>query len=129
MVLFARSKPSQRKFWYSFGLVFGGIGLISIFFIHNQWLLIFSFVLIGINNLTMNTQPFTLLTEAIDGENSGAYLGLFNTSICLPQIVGVYSQFWTVSIIGSSMPAMLLLAGIMMLLGAVSVKFINAKFE
>ena len=36
-----RSKPSQRKFWYSFGLVFGGIGLISIFFIHNQWLLIF----------------------------------------------------------------------------------------
>ena len=41
----------------------------------------------------MNTQPFTLLTEAIDGENSGAYLGLFNTSICLPQIVASVASF------------------------------------
>ena len=125
----AKSKPSQRKFWYSFGLIFGGLGLISMFFIHNQWLLIISFIFIGINNLTMNTQPFTLLTEAIDGENSGAYLGLFNTSICLPQIVASVVSFALFPLLGSSMPAMLLFAGIMMLLGAISVKFINAKFE
>ena len=124
----AKSKPSQRKFWYSFGLIFGGLGLISMFFIHNQWLLIISFIFIGINNLTMNTQPFTLLTEAIDGENSGAYLGLFNTSICLPQIVASVASFALFPLLGSSMPAMLLFAGIMMLLGAISVKFINAKF-
>ena len=98
------------------------------FFIHNQWLLIISFIFIGINNLTMNTQPFTLLTEAIDGENSGAYLGLFNTSICLPQIVASVVSFALFPLLGSSMPAMLLFAGIMMLLGAISVKFINAKF-
>lgn len=125
----AKSKPSQRKFWYSFGLIFGGLGLISMFFIHNQWLLIISFIFIGINNLTMNTQLFTLLTEAIDGENSGAYLGLFNTSICLPQIVASVVSFALFPLLGSSMPAMLLFAGIMMLLGAISVKFINAKFE
>ena len=111
----AKSKPSQRKFWYSFGLIFGGLGLISMFFIHNQWLLIISFIFIGINNLTMNTQPFTLLTEAIDGENSGAYLGLFNTSICLPQIVASVVSFALFPLLGSSMPAMLLFAGIMML--------------
>ena len=85
------------------------------FFIHNQWLLIISFIFIGINNLTMNTQPFTLLTEAIDGENSGAYLGLFNTSICLPQIVASVVSFALFPLLGSSMPAMLLFAGIMML--------------
>ena len=62
----AKSKPSQRKFWYSFGLIFGGLGLISMFFIHNQWLLIISFIFIGINNLTMNTQPFTLLKQLME---------------------------------------------------------------
>lgn len=126
----AKSKPSQKEnSGIVFGLIFGGLGLISMFFIHNQWLLIISFIFIGINNLTMNTQPFTLLTEAIDGENSGAYLGLFNTSICLPQIVASVVSFALFPLLGSSMPAMLLFAGIMMLLGAISVKFINAKFE
>ena len=51
----------------------------------------FSFVLIGINNLTMNTQPFTLLTEAIDGENSGAYLGLFNKYLSTKIVASIVS--------------------------------------
>lgn len=125
----AKSKPEQRKFWYSFGLVIGGLGFISIFFIHNQWLLIISFLLIGINNLTMNTQPFTLLSESIDGKNSGAYLGLFNISICLPQIVASVVSFGLFPLLGSSMPAMLLFAGVMLLIGALSVRFIDAKFS
>ena len=49
-------------------------------------------------------------------ENSGAYLGLFNTSICLPQIVASVVSFALFPLLGSSMPAMLLFAGIMMLL-------------
>ena len=124
----AKSKPSQRKFWYSFGLIFGGLGLISMFFIHNQWLLIISFIFIGINNLTMNTQPFTLLTEAIDGENSGAYLGLFNTSICLPQIVASVVSFALFPIRKFNACDVIICRN-HDASGAISVKFINAKFE
>ncbi|MGI2314213.1 SLC45 family MFS transporter [Staphylococcus cohnii] len=127
-MVMAKSKPHQRKFWYSFGLIIGGIGFISIFFIHNQWLLIISFLLIGINNLTMNTQPFTLLTEAIDGKNAGSYLGLFNISICLPQIVASVVSFGLFPLLGSSMPAMLFFAGVMLIIGAFSVRFIKSKF-
>ena len=77
----------------------------------------------------MNTQPFTLLSESIDGKNSGAYLGLFNISICLPQIIASVVSFGLFPLLGSSMPAMLLFAGCMLIIGALSVHFIDAKFS
>ena len=124
-----QSKPEHRKLLLRFGLIMGGIGFISIFFIHNQWLLILSFCLIGINSLTLNTQTYTLLTESTDGNNSGAYLGLFNCTICIPQIVASLASFGLFPLLGESMPIMLLVAGISLLLGAVSVSFIDSKYE
>lgn len=125
----ARSKPEQRKSLLRFGLIMGGIGFISIFFIHTQWLLILSFCLIGINNLTMNTQTYTLLTESTDGNNAGAYLGLFNCTICIPQIIASLASFGLFPLLGESMPMMLVVAGVSLLLGAVSVSFIDSKYK
>lgn len=128
-IVAAYAKPHQRKLVLRFGLLMGAIGFISIFFIHSQWLLILSFCLIGINNLTMNTQTFTLLTENTDGKNAGAYLGLFNCSICLPQIIASLASFALFPLFGESMPNMLLFAGIMLLVAAGCVSFIDSKYE
>ncbi|MNT98407.1 hypothetical protein D3C72_2409820 [compost metagenome] len=70
--------------------------------------------------------PFTLLTNALKGDNMGAYLGLFNGTICLPQIVaailgGVLFKYLAM---GSSI-AMLGIAGALLFLGAVSVFIIK----
>ncbi|GAW65159.1 sugar transporter [Ligilactobacillus acidipiscis] len=123
----ARSKPSQRKFWYRFGCFAGALGFISIYFIHNKWLLIISFALIGIDNLTMNTQPFSLLTESLDGNNEGAYLGLFNCSICLPQIIASIASFAIFPLVGRSMPAMLFVAGVSLFIGGFAVSLIHSN--
>jgi maltose/moltooligosaccharide transporter len=107
----------------------GGVGLISIFFIHSQLLLIVPFVLIGIAYLTLQVQPFSIFTESLHGENEGAYLGLFNCSICLPQIVASLFSFWLFPLLGQSMPHMILVAGAVMLLGAVAVGLIHPRLS
>ena len=77
----------NRKFAYVLSLVLGGIGFISIFFIHNQYALFASFILIGCAWAAMLALPFTILTNALTGGHMGTYLGLFNGTICIPQIV------------------------------------------
>lgn len=106
MVL-SKTKPNQRKTMYRLGLVLGGLGFMSVFFIHDKILLILSFALIGIGWISMNSIPFALLTTALAGKHEGAYLGLFNCSICLPQIIASVASFAIFPLIGKSMPGML----------------------
>ena len=72
--------------------------------------------------------PFTLLTNALEGSPyMGSYLGLFNCTICLPQIVAAATGGFVLKLVGDSQPAMLLMAGIFLVIGAVCVRFISAK--
>ena len=56
----------------------------------------------------------------------GSYLGLFNCTICLPQIVAAATGGAVISLVGSQ-PAMLLTAGVFLVLGALSVHLIKTK--
>ena len=125
----SRTKPAQRKLWFRISLIMGGAGFIWIFFIHSQYLLILPFCLIGICYLTMQTQALSLFTESLNGENEGAYLGLFNCGICLPQIIASLLSFAIFPAIGQSMPGMLVIAGVALLLGAVAVSVIHPKLS
>jgi MFS family permease len=68
-------------------LLLGAAGFISTYFIHDQYLLAVSFLLIGCAWAAMLALPFALLTNALSGKSLGSYMGLFNCTICLPQIV------------------------------------------
>ncbi|WP_186337566.1 MULTISPECIES: SLC45 family MFS transporter [Furfurilactobacillus] len=125
MLLLSRTKATQRKLWYRIGLVMGGVGFIMVFFTHSQMGLIFPFCLIGISYLTMQTQAFSLFTESLDGTNEGAYLGLFNCGICLPQIIASVASFAIFPLIGQSMPGMIVVGGISLILGAFAVSVIH----
>lgn len=72
---------------YSLSLLLGGIGFISTLFMHNPYTLFISFILIGFAWAAILAMPFTIITNSISGKNMGAYLGLFNGTICVPQIV------------------------------------------
>ena len=69
----------------------------------------------------MMTFPLTILTNSLSGKNMGMYLGLFNCSICLPQIVASCLSFIIFPLLGSSMPMMFLVAGILLIIGGLSV--------
>ena len=88
-ILWAMVIPMFRKakVAYSVSLVLGAVGFISTYFIHDQYMLAVSFLLIGCAWAAMLALPFALLTNALTGKSLGSYMGLFNCTICLPQII------------------------------------------
>lgn len=121
--------PNQyHKLGYGGSLLIGATGFASIFFVHNQYVLILSYALVGIAWAGMNTYPLTIVTNALTGKHMGTYLGLFNGSICLPQIVASLASFALFPMLGGSQVNMFLLAGIVMLLGALSVTTIKETY-
>lgn len=120
----------SRKFSYSLSLMLGAAGFISAGLITNQYLLFVSFLLIGCAWAAMLAWPFTILTNSLKSGNIGAYLGLFNCSICIPQIVGALAGGWILSAIGSPgelapQYMMMIIAGISLVLGSLAVIFIK----
>ena len=128
-VLWAMVLPLFRKMkvGYSVSLVLGAIGFISTFFIHDQYLLFISFLLIGCGWAAMLAMPFAMLTNSLSGSSMGAYLGLFNCTICLPQIIAALLGGVILALVGGSQIMMLVVAGVSLLLGAVAVAFISEK--
>ncbi len=91
--------------------------------------MIISYTLIGIAWAGMNTYPLTIVTNALSGKHMGTYLGLFNGSICLPQIVASVLSFGLFPLLGNSQVNMFVLAGIVLLIGALSVGTIKETYE
>ena len=122
----------DRRFIYALSLVLGGIGFISTYFVHSPYVLFVSFLLIGCAWAAMLALPFTILTNALTGGHMGTYLGLFNGTICIPQIVaaslgGMILKMFTTA--GNVAPEvnMLVLAGIFLIIGAGCVGIIKEK--
>ena len=126
-VLWALVIPKFRsiKTAYVVSLLIGAAGFASVFFIHDQYLLFFSFLLIGVAWAAMLAIPFTLLTNSLSGDHIGTYLGLFNGTICLPQIVAAACGGLILKLVGGAQVNMFIVAGIFLVLGAVSVYFVK----
>lgn len=123
--LYSHAKTTTRKKWYATGLVLGGIGLVMVSLVHSQWLTVLAFILFGICYFTIHTLPFTLLTSSLNGENEGAYIGLFNIGICLPQIVASLLSFVIFPLVGHSQPMMMLIAGLSLFCAAIAVRGVH----
>ena len=128
-ILWAMVLPMFKniKVGYSVSLVLGALGFISTLFIHDQYLLFVSFILIGCGWAAMLAMPFALLTNALSGNSMGTYLGLFNCTICLPQIIAALLGGVILSMVNGSQIMMLVVAGISLLLGAITVPFIGKR--
>ena len=129
-ILWALAIPRFRnlKVAYVVSLLLGAVGFASVMFIHNQYALFASYFLIGFAWAAMLALPFTFLTNALEGNPyMGSYLGLFNCTICLPQIVAAATGGLVIGLVGGSQGAMLLLAGIFLVLGACSVALVKTK--
>ena len=119
---------TNRKIAYSLSLVLGGVGFISTLFFHDQYLLFVSFVLIGFAWAAMLAMPFTILTNALEGYgHMGSYLGLFNGTICVPQIVAASIGGLILGLVDGSQVMMLVIAGALLIVGAVCVFNIKEK--
>lgn len=124
----------RRKLGYSLSLLIGAVGFASVMFIHNQYLLFVSYALMGCAWAAMLAFPFTILTNALSGGNIGTYLGLFNCTITVPQIVaalcgGLILHCFPAAANGAPLTVgMLTVSGFLLALGAVCVWIIKETF-
>lgn len=118
----------NHKVIYALSLILGAVGFISTLFITDKFVLFISFLLVGCAWAAMLALPFTILTNSISGKNMGTYLGLFNGTICVPQICAAALGGVILSLLGGRQVSMLVLAGIFLVLGAICVSFVKETY-
>ena len=119
-------KIPNGKLAYAISLLIGAAGFAALPFIADKNLLIIPFLLIGCAWAAMLAMPFTFVTNALEGYgHKGAYLGLFNGTICLPQIAAAAVGGTVLSMVGSHQFNMMLVAALLLLLGTLSVAWIK----
>ena len=129
-VLWAVVLPQFKntKLAYSVSLILGGIGFALVPLFENQYVQFIPFLLIGCGWAAMLAMPFTFVTNALEGYgHMGAYLGLFNGTICIPQIVAALLGGIILSLVGSAEASMMYVAGASLIIGAACVTVIKEK--
>lgn len=120
------AKKTSKKIAHSFSLVAGGLGLISIYFIQDTMHLIFSMIGVGFAWGSILSMPYAILSDYIPARKMGVYMGIFNFFITLPQIVnGFFGGLIVKEIYHGEAIYAIVIAGIAMLLGAISVLYIK----
>ncbi len=118
----------NTKLAYAVSLVIGAVGFAMVPFLHDQYLQFIPFVLIGCAWAAMLAMPFTFVTNALQGYgHMGAYLGLFNGTICLPQIIAALCGGLVLSVVGHHQSTMMIVSGVLLVAGALSVTVIKSR--
>ena len=117
---------SSRKTVFSFSLLMGGLGFISTYFFTNQYALLISMVGVGIAWAAILALPYAILSGSLPAKRMGIYMGLFNLTVVVPQIIsGVFGGPILRNFFGGQGILILVMAGVIMILGAVSVRFVE----
>ncbi|HRG62505.1 MAG: MFS transporter [Neisseriales bacterium] len=114
-----------RKSVYMWSLMLGGIGLLSMVFIHDKYLLLISMLGIGIAWAAILAMPYAILSAVLPADKMGVYMGIFNATITIPQIAAGILGGVILSLVGGQAIVMLGVAGVSMLLAGFSVRFVK----
>ena len=113
---------------YAACLLLGAAGFAGLCLLHNQYALMLPMVGIGIAWAGILAMPYAILSRAVEPRHMGVYMGIFNFTITIPQIViGLTGGAIVKYCFASNAVWMLALAGLFMLLAALSVGFVHEE--
>ncbi|WP_039912602.1 MFS transporter [Cellvibrio mixtus] len=133
-----------RKLTYSLSLLAGGLGYISFLFFQNTEIvhvyllitevdipqgaldLIIPMIGVGIAWAAILAMPYAILSSTLPADKTGVYMGIFNFTIAAPQIISglVAGQILKYAFNNEAI-YIIVLAGVCMILGAISVMFVR----
>ncbi|MBE0650208.1 MAG: MFS transporter [Bacteroidales bacterium] len=120
------ARLTNRKITHSISLILGGLGLLSIYFIKDQYLLLVSMLGVGVAWASILSIPYAILTNALPHDKMGIYMGIFNYFIVIPQIVAAaILGFFLDKFFHSDAVYALILGGISMFIAAALVLFVR----
>lgn len=113
---------------YAACLLLGAAGFAGLCLLHNQYALMIPMVGIGIAWAGILAMPYAILSRAVEPRHMGVYMGIFNFTITIPQIViGLTGGAIVKYCFANNAVWMLALAGLFMLLAALSVGFVREE--
>ncbi len=115
-----------NKLVYAVCLLFGAVGFVGLCQLHDQYALMIPMVGIGIAWAGILAMPYAILSRTVEPRHMGVYMGIFNFTITIPQIViGLTGGMIIKYCFASDAMMMLMMAGVFMLLAALSVYFVE----
>ena len=112
-------KRNSKYAVHSAALFFGGLGFFSMNFINSKYVLLLSFVFIGIAWSSISTTPYLLVGEMAPDEESEKYFSVFNFSTVIPQATAAFLlAFMTKNLFHGAMIKTILSGGIFMLIAS-----------
>jgi maltose/moltooligosaccharide transporter len=121
---------TSRKTVHAGALVCGAVGLLSIYFIHDRYLLLLTMVGVGIAWASILSMPYAILSTALPASRMGVYMGIFNFFIVIPEIVAALAFGPVIrAIFGTENPNaslyVVMAGGVFMLVAAACVTFVR----
>jgi maltose/moltooligosaccharide transporter len=121
------AKAIGRKKTYSFSLVLGGLGLISMFVVEDKNMLLLSISGVGLAWAAILAMPYAMLSGSLPADKMGVYMGLFNATITIPQIAAGVLGSTLIAVFGGNPMAIIVIAGASMLIAGTAVFFVKEK--
>jgi maltose/moltooligosaccharide transporter len=78
---------TSRKTVHAGALICGGVALLSVYLIHDKYVLLLSMVGVGIAWASILSMPYAILSTALPPQRMGVYMGVFNFFIVIPEII------------------------------------------
>ena len=119
------AKAIGRKKTYSFSLLLGGIGLASMYFVHDKNILLLSISGVGLAWAAILAMPYAMLSGSLPADKMGVYMGLFNATITIPQISAGLLGSTIIALFGGFPMAIIVIAGLSMLIAGLAVFFVR----
>jgi len=119
-----------RRFTHALALSIGGLSFLSFAIISDPMMLIIPMIGIGIAWGSILAMPYAMLANSIPARQMGMFMGLFNMSITIPQIVnGIFGGLILQYFFHDDPLNSIIMAGAFMLLGAASTVFVKDKLD
>jgi maltose/moltooligosaccharide transporter len=121
-------KKISRKKMHAFALIMGGFGLVSLLFIQNQYVLIIPMIGIGLAWGSALAIPYAILSSSIPPAKTGVYMGIFNFTITIPQILnGIIGGLLVKHVFHNDPIYALVMAGVFLFISAATVFQVQDK--
>ena len=114
-----------RKLTHSVCLLCGAIGLISVAFVENKYMLFGCMTGVGIAWASILSMPYAMLSGVLPENKVGVYMGIFNFFIVLPEIIASLGFGWVMkNVLHNDRLAAVQIGGCLMIIAAVICYFL-----
>ena len=117
LTLYTAKRKISRKYVHMVSLILGGLGFLLMYGMNDPGYLTLSFTLIGFAWGSVLSMPYAMLSRAVNEQNMGVTMGLFNMFIVLPQIIAATGGInYLSSLLGDAPIYAMVIAGLSLIL-------------